>query len=548
MLRSVYTKSLRDMRWGVLGWGVGFGALAAATAVGWAIAYPDAASRAQLAAQINGGLSVAQTFYGPPHDIDKLGGFVEWRALGLAPVLLGLYLILAATGMTRGAEESRIMEVIAATPMTRTRVLIEQTAAIATAITITVAIMAGITMAAALASGEGALSPARVAGTYANVAAGALIFGALGLVAAQVFASRRTAALASTGMMVLAHLANTLPLVVPDLRGIRYASPLYLYTRSSPLANGHLDWPAFGALLLVSVALAAMALLASQRRDLFDVVRFGRGEVPAPDATARAVVRAGPASPDVFLRNSLGRGLRDAFAATAAWAIGLSLFAVLMTALVPNMRVALLEQPNSFLIKSLVTEKALLSALLFSLLLPAFITVFGVTLAGAWAGDELSQRLELELAAPVARWTVFVERLVAAVGSTAIALAVIAIAVMTTIELLSLDVPTAALAAATFALLVLTACVVAVAFAIGSWKPQLAAAAAGAFVAISFFANLLIPLFDLPFWVRYFSVFGLYGAPLADGVSYWRLSVLALVGIICATAGSVSFQRRDIAK
>ena len=138
-LRSVYLKTLRDLRWGVLGWGGGLGMLVLVTAIGWTKAYPDQSSRLQLAAQIQGGLSVAQAIYGPPRAIDQLGGFVEWRTLGLAPVLLGLYLILAATGMTRGAEDAKTIEVVAATPRTRSRVLVEQTGAAITGLAVALA-------------------------------------------------------------------------------------------------------------------------------------------------------------------------------------------------------------------------------------------------------------------------------------------------------------------------------------------------------------------------------------------------------------------------
>ena len=547
MLRSVYTKTLRDMRWGVLAWGSGLGALAVATAFGWATAYPDETSRQQLLAAIHSGLSVAQVFYGPPRAIDRLGGFIEWRVLNITPVLLGIYVILAATGMTRGAEESRSSEVVAATPRTRLRVLIEQVAALVTGIAIITALIGGLTLTSGIVTGESTPSPLRVAGACANIAAATLFFGALGLVAAQFFSRRRTAALAATGAMVVFYLANTLPLVVSGLRGLRYVSPLYLYTRSSPLANGHMDWPAFGVLLMIAAAVAGLAAFASQRRDLFDTYHL-RGQRASLAAHRVTLDRSGPA-PQTFLRNSLGRGVRDAMVTTASWAVGTSLLAVLMTALAPNMRQALLDQSrNSILHQFVTTEKQILSALLFSFLLPPLVTVFGVTLAGSWAGDELRQRLELELAAPVPRWRMFVERLLAAFAAVATAIVVTGLAIGATVEIGGLDVPIAAVAAALGTLFVLAACVAAIAFAVAGWRPQLAAAGAGGFVAVSYFANLVIPLFGLPTWARYLTVFGLYGNPLATGVSYWRVAVLFAITVSFAAAGAASFQRKDIAK
>jgi ABC-2 type transport system permease protein len=547
MLQSVYLKTLRDLRWGVLGWGVGIGLLLLVTAAGWAIAYPDEPSRMQLTAQIEGGLSVAQVFYGPPRNIDTVGGFVEWRTLGLTPVLFGLYLILSATAMTRGAEESRTIEVVAATPTTRARLLIEQAAALATALVLASAILGVLTVGAGLVAGEPTPDPARVTGASANVAAGAFLFGALGLLTAQVFERRRTAALAATGAMVLCHFANTLPLAVRGLNWLRYLSPLYLYTRSSPLSNGHMDWLAFGGLLLVAALVAGTALFASERRDLFDTYHQHRRPLTRPEALAVSGC-SGPATPQLFLRNSLGRGVRDAIGTAVSWAAGLSALAVLMTALVPNMRTAFLQRPSGALFGGLVTERSLLSALLFSFLLPPLIAVFGVTLAASWAGDEVNQRLELELAAPVPRWNMFMQRCIASVALQAVVLGVVALAIVVTIELGHVDIPVEGVGAASGSLLVLAACAVAMSFAIASWRPSLAAAAAGGVIAVSFFADLVIPLLGLPSWVRYLTMFGLYGFPLANGVSYWRVGVLFAATVAFAVAGAIRFQHKDIAK
>ena len=171
-----------------------------------------------------------------------------------------------------------------------------------------------------------------------------------------------------------------------------------------------------------------------------------------------------------------------------------------------------------------------------------------MTLGASWAGDELDQRLELELSAPVARWSVFTQRLVAAVVAEAAVVAAIACAIVVTIWLGHVDVPIARVAATSAALFVLASCAVAVTFAIASWRPGIAAAAAGAFVAVSFFADLVLPLLGLPDGVRYVTIFGLYGSPLAHGVSLWRLATLAAVTIALAAAGAISFQRKDIAK
>jgi len=45
-----------------------------------------------------------------PVRVDTFGGYVHWRALALLPVILGLWGVLAGTGVTRGDDERHLLE------------------------------------------------------------------------------------------------------------------------------------------------------------------------------------------------------------------------------------------------------------------------------------------------------------------------------------------------------------------------------------------------------------------------------------------------------
>lgn len=550
MLRSVYLKTLRDMRWGVLGWGIGIGILGLVTAIGWSRAYPDEAARASLATEIHTGLSVAQAFYGPASGIDRLGGFLEWRVLGLLPVLIGIYVILAATGMTRGAEESHVIEAVVATPLTRSRVLIEQTGALATGLIVSLALSAALIAMSGVVTGEASPGFGRLAAAFVNVTAAALFFGAIALLAGQFFARRRTAAMWSACLMVVFHLLNTLPLVTPALHLLRYASPLYLYTLSTPLANGHIEWPALAGLVALSIVVGALALLASRRRDFLDTLHDGRSRPSEGESLADQP--GGPAARRLLLRNPFLRSIRDAAGVAAAWAVGIAGLSALFAALVPNMRQALLEGASPGVLRSLEraggpSEKAILS-LLLGFLIPPLVSVFGVTLAASWAGDELSERLELELSVPVPRRLLFLERFLGCIAVEALVVGFAAAVSVIAIEWGGVDVPVSAVWAGAWTLVVLATAVAAFGFAVAGWRPALVTALGGGFVVASYFGGLVIPLLGLPSWVRYFSVFSLYGSPIGDGVTYWRVGVLLALAFVFAGVGAVQFQRRDIVK
>lgn len=547
MLRSVYTKTLRDMRWGVMGWGLGLGVLSIVYAFSWAKAYPDEASRQQLANQIQGGLSAVQAFYGPANNVQQLGGFIEWRLFGIVPVLLGLYLILAVTGMTRGAEESGAGETVAAAAPTRGYVARRQIAAAATGAAIAAALLGVLTLGSGMFIGEPAPRAVRVAEESANIAVAVLFFGALGLLAAQLFRRRRNAAAAAIGAMLLFHLLNTIPLAASGILGVRYASPLYLYTSSSPLADGHVDWLAMAALLVLSTLVTGFGLFASDRRDLFDTFHIRNGALGTRAAKLRRV-QAGASKSRLFLANSIGRGLRDGLGATAGWAIVIGLTAVLLTALTPNLREAAMEQSSGNTARIVgTTEREILSSIL-GFLVPPLLAVFAVTFGASRASDELNQRLELELCAPVPRWRSFLGQYVAAAICLAAVVVVVMLCVLATMGIASLDVPASAVVSAGWTLVVLTACVAAFGFAVAGWKPGLTVVGAGLFVALSYFAGVVIPLLGVPDWARYVSVFALYGTPVADGVGYLRVTALFVLTAAFVLAGAVGFECRDVAR
>jgi ABC-2 type transport system permease protein len=125
MFRSILTKSLRDYRVPILGWGIGVGLLMVA---GLAAATP--ALREAYA-------SIAQSlrFLGDPFATQTPEGYATTRYLELfAPLILSVWAILAGARMLRGEEERGTMDVILATPQPRTRVMLEKLLALVIAL------------------------------------------------------------------------------------------------------------------------------------------------------------------------------------------------------------------------------------------------------------------------------------------------------------------------------------------------------------------------------------------------------------------------------
>jgi ABC-2 type transport system permease protein len=176
------------------------------------------------------------------------------------------------------------------------------------------------------------------------------------------------------------------------------------------------------------------------------------------------------------------------------------------------------------------------------------VAVFAITLAIGWSGEERAGRLEVELTSPISRRRYFVQRTGAALLAAVVAVAITGVAFMTAVWLAGAELEWGRALAAVVVLAPLGGVVVAFGFALSGWRPVVVAAVLPAAVAVSFFMDLLAPLFSLPDAVRTLSAFNLYGQPLVEGVRWGSLAAMLVLIAAFTLVGAVAFSRRDIVK
>src|SRR5258708_25818150 len=98
MFRSVFTKSLRDYRVAILGWGIGLGIVVYSQYATYQSFFSSttAAQLTQLIGQFR--------FFGEAIRLDTPGGFATFKILGTLPLILGIWTVLAGARLTLGAE------------------------------------------------------------------------------------------------------------------------------------------------------------------------------------------------------------------------------------------------------------------------------------------------------------------------------------------------------------------------------------------------------------------------------------------------------------
>ena len=145
-LGSIFGKSFRDSRRTAVLLGGLFFLVFLVTAAQVAQQFDTAAERIKMAAELAALPAVFQGLLGEPIGIEHLGGFLSWRILNFMPVTLGIWSIVAMSGLL-GAEVSRgSMDLVASAPISRARIAIQKLlgylVALAVSIVLLVAAMA----------------------------------------------------------------------------------------------------------------------------------------------------------------------------------------------------------------------------------------------------------------------------------------------------------------------------------------------------------------------------------------------------------------------
>src|SRR5215469_6540168 len=199
MFRSILSKSLRDYRIPMLAWGFGLAL--------FMVSVVTTATPAVVTAFITFARIIS--FLGDPYAMNTPEGYITFRYMETTlPILLSIWPILAGARLVRGEEERGTMDVLVATPQSRTRLLLSKTGALVIALLVIAVLFAlGVVAGeAALKGGHVDFARALLAGL--NLSSLAFFFGMVALLISQATVSRRAAAGWASGLLILFVLLN----------------------------------------------------------------------------------------------------------------------------------------------------------------------------------------------------------------------------------------------------------------------------------------------------------------------------------------------------
>ncbi len=255
---------LRKARGQVLGWGLSMAALAWMT-----ISVYDslAAQQEQIIQLISSYPKELMTFFGSMESFDIFtpAAFLSFEFLSLAPVILGIFAVLSGSGLLSGEEESGRLDLVAAHPVSRTRLFVGLllSAALAT-LGILVIAWLGILIATSWSSLDiGALALAR---PLLSLWAVLMVFLTLALFLSMLLPSRGAAASLGGLLLVASYFVTSMARIKEGLKTLACFSPLNYYETEA--AFQRLNWTWLGGLLLAALVLATLAWWQFQRRDI----------------------------------------------------------------------------------------------------------------------------------------------------------------------------------------------------------------------------------------------------------------------------------------
>jgi ABC-2 type transport system permease protein len=261
MLRSVFTKSLWDQRRGLIGWAVGVALLVFIEAALW----PTMGDMGDIKALIENYPEPLRKLF----NLDEFASGQGFLNVELYSLMLPILFIVFAVGRgaraIAGEEEAGTLDVLLVTPVSPTRLILQQAAALVVAVTALGAVLLVTVLACSLAFGLGISAGAAATGSLSMILLGTE-FGCVAL-AVGVVTGRRAAAIAVAGTAALAaYLLYVVGQLVESVRPWQPLSPFHQAVTGGPLGAGLP--PAYAWMLLAAAVVIAVATPVFERRDV----------------------------------------------------------------------------------------------------------------------------------------------------------------------------------------------------------------------------------------------------------------------------------------
>ena len=538
---SVYGKTLRDSVLAaiVVGGVAGLFMFGTGAPYGAAPEFNTIELRRQFIAGLTALPLALRGLLGEPINLETMGGFLSWRVGNFLPVLLGLWPVVALSGILAGEAAKGSLDVLAATPRSRRTIALEKAGAHVTAVALAMLILAVAMWTVGEVFGSLAGDEIPISAALGQV----VLYGVMMLTAGGVsFATApfvgRTRAMAF-GLIVLfaSYLIYSYASLSPAIDALKPLS-FFAWTAGHRPMAGVSDWASVAFLAIVDVALLVIGVLAFERRDLGSVANVGWLRLPSLPAGI-----AGPFS----------RQLADRAGIAIAWGLGIGLYGILIVTSAQAFSDSIASIPQIGALIRVIYPGIDLSQPSGVLQLTFFgfgsfiFALAGASFLAGWASDEGRRRLEVVLTTPVSRGRWAIRSTVGALA--AIALMTLVVAVLIGVGVVSQDGDIVAPMAGIGVLGLAAAAFAGIGLAVGGQvRASLAAWVTAVLAIATFLIDTLGAALKLPDAILQLSIYKHLGQPMAgifDPAGMIAAAVMVIGGLALCAYG---LTRRDIGR
>ncbi len=255
--------TLGRLRGQILGWGI---ALAVLGLILVPFYSSFQAQQEQFIEMMEGYPPEMMAFFGSdPAAIATPEGYLQYYLFSLLPIIVGLFAVLAASGLIAGDEEGGRLDLVLAHPLSRANLFWGRAAAFAVA-ALAVVFLGWLGCVLPLGASSLGVSAGRLALGFVPVLAQVLIYGALALLLSQLLPSRGLAATTAGLVLVVSYFSSSLSGLDEKLAAIARLLP-YEYYQGGEALNG-LKGAWLAGLLGASALLALLTWWRFSRRDV----------------------------------------------------------------------------------------------------------------------------------------------------------------------------------------------------------------------------------------------------------------------------------------
>jgi ABC-2 type transport system permease protein len=259
---TIFRSSL-SRSWGqILGWGLSLAALG-----GLMLQFYDtlAAQQEQLSKMIQAYPPAIMSFFGNMNLIFTPAGYLDTEFFSYMPIVLGIFAILIGGTILAGDEESGILDLILAHPVSRSGIFWGRLGAFLVSL-ILILVISWAGFAIGLTRIQMNLTIGQLALPFLSLFALMVFFFAFTLLLSMLLPSSRSALMTAGIILVAAYFVSSLARVSKELADVAKLSPMNYY-QGGLAANG-MNWGWFVGLLVAALVLVLIAWQLFEHRDI----------------------------------------------------------------------------------------------------------------------------------------------------------------------------------------------------------------------------------------------------------------------------------------